>query len=167
MRRMPNSQREIAHEATTVLAMTNASILVINGPNLNLLGAREPNIYGQSSLSEHVSRMTAVASQRGFDVHAIQSNSESEIVRVIHDAADKFVGIVINAGAFTHYSWAIHDALRSFSGKIVEVHLSNPTAREDFRHTSVLAGVVDGSISGFGGLSYVLAVEALANLLAS
>lgn len=147
--------------------MTTASILVINGPNLNLLGTREPNIYGQSTLSDHVAQMTTVASKHGFSVHSLQSNSESEIVDAIHAAALNYAGIVINAGAFTHYSWAIHDALRSFSGKIVEVHLSNPTAREDFRHVSVLAGVVDGTISGFGGLSYVLAVEALANLLSA
>jgi 3-dehydroquinate dehydratase II len=162
----PNLQHEIVPRATTVLAMTTASILVINGPNLNLLGTREPSIYGQSSLDDHLVKMTAVAAQRGFNIHSLQSNSESEIVGAIHDAAHTYAGIVINAGAFTHYSWAIHDALRSFSGKIVEVHLSNPAAREDFRQISVLAGVVDGSISGFGGLSYVLAVEALANLLA-
>lgn len=167
MGRMPNSQREIVPNATTVLAMTTASILVINGPNLNLLGIREPGIYGHSSLSDHLAHMATVATQRGFTLHTVQSNSESEIVDAIHNAADTCAGIVINAGAFTHYSWAIHDALRSFSGHIVEVHLSNPAARENFRHTSVLAGVVDGSISGFGGLGYVLAVEALASLLTS
>jgi 3-dehydroquinate dehydratase-2 len=92
----------------------------------------------------------------------MQSNSESELVNAIHVAKGVHQAIVINAGAFTHYSWALHDALRSFDGKKIEVHLSNPVAREEFRHVSVLAGVVDGSISGFGGLSYVLAIHALA-----
>lgn len=147
--------------------MSSPSLLVINGPNLNLLGAREPDIYGHLSLDDHLAQMAKVASSRGFEMQSLQSNSESDIVNAIHDAAGKFAGIVINAGAFTHYSWAIHDALRSFSGKIVEVHLSNPSARENFRHTSVLAGVVDGSISGFGGMSYELAVEAMAALLRS
>lgn len=147
--------------------MTTASILVINGPNLNLLGTREPDVYGHETLDSHLAKMNVVASTHGFTTETLQSNSEAEIVSAIQTASGKFAAIVINAGALTHYSWSVHDALRSFPGSVIEVHLSNPSAREGFRHTSVLAGVVDGTISGFGGLSYVLAVEAIAALLNS
>lgn len=145
--------------------MTNASILVLNGPNLNMLGTREPDVYGRETLDDHLAVVKAVASKHGFTTEALQSNSEAELVSVVQEASGKFAAIIINAGALTHYSWSLHDALRSFPGSVIEVHLSNPSARESFRHTSVLAGVVDGSISGFGGLSYVLAVEAIAALL--
>jgi 3-dehydroquinate dehydratase-2 len=145
--------------------MTSASILVLNGPNLNMLGTREPDIYGRESLDDHMAAVSVAASTHGFDTETLQSNSETELVSAIQAASGKFAAIIINAGALTHYSWSLHDALRSFPGSVIEVHLSNPSAREGFRHTSVLAGAVDGSISGFGGLSYVLAVEAIAALL--
>jgi 3-dehydroquinate dehydratase-2 len=141
--------------------MAKSSVLILNGPNLNMLGSREPGIYGSAALQDHVDAATSAAAAHGLTVHSLQSNSESELVNAIHGANGVHDAIVINAGAFTHYSWSLHDALRSFNGKKIEVHLSNPVAREEFRHVSVLAGVVDGSISGFGGLSYILAVHAL------
>lgn len=145
--------------------MSNASILLVHGPNLNLLGTREPEVYGAATLDNHVENVRVAAAERGFSVTALQSNSESEIVGAIHTARDSHVAIIINAGAFTHYSWAIHDALRSFPGPVIEVHLSNPGAREEFRHVSVLSSVVNGTISGFGGDGYRLAVEALTTLV--
>jgi 3-dehydroquinate dehydratase-2 len=144
--------------------MTLSSILVLHGPNLNLLGTREPEIYGPATLSDHVDTVKAEASLHGITVADVQSASESELVSAIHQAKGSHDAIIINAGALTHYSWALHDALRSFSGKVVEVHLSNPGAREDFRHVSVLSSVVDGTISGFGGMGYALAVQALLRL---
>ena len=147
--------------------MPLSSVLILNGPNLNLLGSREPVIYGSATLNEHLASATAAAKIHGVTIHTMQSNSESEIVDAVHTATGTHDAIIINAGAFTHYSWALHDALRSFKGHKIEVHLSNPSAREEFRHVSVLAGVVDGSISGFGGLSYVLAVQALVALQSS
>jgi 3-dehydroquinate dehydratase-2 len=141
-----------------------SSILVLHGPNLNLLGTREPEIYGSATLSDHVNTVKAEASSHGIAVADLQSASESELVSAIHQAKGTHDAIIINAGALTHYSWSLHDALRSFPGKVIEVHLSNPGAREDFRHVSVLAPVVDGSISGFGGMGYALAVQALLRL---
>ncbi|MCE2817987.1 MAG: 3-dehydroquinate dehydratase [Ilumatobacteraceae bacterium] len=144
--------------------MSLSSILVLHGPNLNLLGTREPEIYGSATLSDHVNTVKAEASSHGIAVADLQSASESELVSAIHQAKGTHDAIIINAGALTHYSWSLHDALRSFPGKVIEVHLSNPGAREDFRHVSVLAPVVDGSISGFGGMGYALAVQALLRL---
>ena len=144
--------------------MSLSSILVLHGPNLNLLGTREPEIYGSATLSDHVNTVKAEASSHGIAVADLQSASESDLVSAIHQAKGTHDAIIINAGALTHYSWALHDALRSFPGKVIEVHLSNPGAREDFRHVSVLAPVVDGSISGFGGMGYALAVQALLRL---
>ena len=144
--------------------MSLSSILVLHGPNLNLLGTREPEVYGTATLADHVATVAAVAKDHGISVSDIQSNSESELVGAVHGAKGKYDAIIINAGAFTHYSWALHDALRSFPGSVIEVHLSNPGAREEFRHVSVLSGVVNGTISGFGGLGYSLAVQALVQL---
>lgn len=147
--------------------MASSSVLILNGPNLNLLGSREPGIYGSATLHDHIAAASAAAAAQGFTVQSMQSNSESELVDAIHAASGTHDAIIINAGAFTHYSWALHDALRSYAGHKIEVHLSNPSAREEFRHISVLAGVVDGTISGFGGLSYVLAIHALAAMRSS
>jgi 3-dehydroquinate dehydratase-2 len=141
-----------------------SSILVLHGPNLNLLGTREPDVYGTATLASHVATASATAARHGISVTDVQSNTEGEVVSAIHSASSSHDAIIINAGAFTHYSWAIHDALKSFPGHVIEVHLSNPGAREQFRHVSVLAPVVDGTISGFGGLGYSLAVEALVEL---
>ncbi len=142
-----------------------SSLLVIHGPNLNLLGTREPDVYGASTLADHIATLTEAARAQSMTVTDFQTNSEGDLVNAIHAARAVHQAIIINAGAFTHYSWAIHDALRSFEGPIVEVHLSNPGAREEFRHVSVLSPVVNGTISGFGGLGYVLAVHAVATLL--
>ena len=144
--------------------MTISSVLVLNGPNLNLLGQREPEVYGSATLDDHVSSLRAEAQQHNISVDHLQSNSESELVTAIQNARNSHDAIIINAGAFTHYSWAIHDALRAFEGKVVEVHLSNPSAREDFRHVSVLSTVVNGTISGFGGYGYVLALNSIIKL---
>jgi 3-dehydroquinate dehydratase-2 len=139
-------------------------VLLLSGPNLNLLGAREPSIYGTSSLQEIVDRATREASSLGLSIEHRQSNRASELVEWVqqsdHDA------IVINAGAFTHYAWSIHDALRSFAGKVVEVHLSEPLRREPWRHQSVIAQVAHGTISGFGEEGYLLAMRAVSLLLA-
>jgi 3-dehydroquinate dehydratase II len=144
--------------------MSLSSILLIHGPNLNLLGTREPEVYGHATLADHVATVIAAASAHGISVEHVQTNTEGEMVNAIHAAKGAADAIVINAGAFTHYSWAVHDALKSYPGNIVEVHLSNPGAREQFRHISVLSPVVNGTISGFGGLGYALAVEALVEL---
>lgn len=136
------------------------SILLIHGPNLNLLGTREPAIYGSATLDDHVE---AVRRRVGdaVEVSAFQSNSEAEIVGAVQGASGRYDALVVNAGALTHYSWALHDAVRSYPGVVVEVHLSNPGAREGFRHVSVLAPVVAGTISGFGADGYLLAAEYL------
>lgn len=144
--------------------MALASVLVLHGPNLNLLGSREPGIYGTETLADHVSAVRAEAATVGVTVADLQSQSEAELVSAVHAANGVHDGIIINAGAFTHYSWALHDALRSYKGHAIEVHLSNPGAREEFRHVSVLAPVVSGSISGFGALGYSLALRALVDL---
>ena len=144
--------------------MSLSSILVLHGPNLNLLGTREPDVYGTATLADHVAAVTAAAALHGISVADVQSNSEGELVNAIHAAKGVHDAIIINAGAFTHYSWALHDALRSFPGNVIEVHLSNPGAREEFRHVSVLSGVVNGTISGLGGVGYSLAVQALLQL---
>ncbi len=143
----------------------SGTILLLSGPNLNLLGAREPDVYGSATLDDHVERARAAARAHGFDLEHMQSNHEGDLVEAVHGARDRACGIIINPGAFTHYSWSIHDALGAFDGPIVELHLSNPNAREAWRHTSVVAPVATGSIVGFGGHGYQLAVDALAEVL--
>ena len=145
--------------------MSAPIVLLLSGPNLNLLGQREPSVYGTDTLDDHVARARAAATELGLDLEHLQSNSEGELVDAIHGARGRCAAIVINAGAFTHYAWALHDALATFEGPIVELHLSNPAAREPWRHTSVLAPVVSGSITGFKGLGYELAVDAVGRLL--
>ena len=143
------------------------SVLLLSGPNLNLLGEREPEIYGSQTLDDHVRAATQQASQHGLALEHIQSNSEAELVTAIQQARGTHQAIVINAGAFSHYSWAIHDALAAYEGVVVELHLSNPNARESWRHTSVIAPAANGSIAGFGSYGYRLAVDAVAALLNS
>ena len=140
-------------------------ILLLSGPNLNLLGQREPTVYGTDTLDDHVARARAAANTAGFALEHVQSNHEGVLVDAIHAARNRCVAVVINPGAFTHYAWAIHDALATFDGPVVELHLSNPNAREPWRHTSVVAPVADGSIVGFGGHGYVMAIDAVARLL--
>jgi 3-dehydroquinate dehydratase-2 len=145
--------------------MTNR-ILLVSGPNLDELGTRSPEIYGSATLDEHVARFTNAASESGFEVRHVQSNFEGDLIEAIHAARGECAAIVVNAGALSHTSWALSDALDAFDGVKVEVHLSNPAARESFRHTSTLARVVDGSIAGFGATSYDLALEAVRRLVA-
>ena len=137
-------------------------ILLLHGPNLNLLGQREPDVYGHDTLEDHVSRTRSVASEFGFEVEDLQSNHEGELIEAVHGARGRCDAIIINPGAFTHSSWALHDALAAYDGVVVEVHLSNPDAREPWRRTSVVAPVATGAISGFGGTGYELAVRAVA-----
>ncbi len=141
-------------------------ILLLHGPNLNLLGQREPEVYGTATLADHVATAAKAAAEHGFEIEDLQSNHEGDLVDAIHGARNRCAAIIINSGAFTHYSWAIHDALAAFDGVKVEVHLSNPNAREAWRHTSVVSPVATGSIVGFGGTGYRLAVAAIAEKLA-
>jgi 3-dehydroquinate dehydratase-2 len=141
-------------------------VLLLSGPNLDLLGEREPEIYGPSTLADHVGAATEEAGALGLCLEHRQTNHEGELVDMVHDARGHAAAVVVNAGALTHYSWSLHDALATFDGIVVELHLSNPAAREPWRHTSVVASVADGTIAGFGGLGYRLAVRAVAQLLA-
>ncbi|MEO5840953.1 MAG: type II 3-dehydroquinate dehydratase [Acidimicrobiales bacterium] len=140
-------------------------ILLLSGPNLNLLGQREPSVYGIDTLDDHVDRARTAAVALGFSLEHVQSNHEGVLVDAIHAARNRCAAIVINPGAFTHYAWAIHDALATFDGPVIELHLSNPNAREPWRHTSVVAPVAKGSIVGFGGHGYVMAIDAVGRLL--
>ncbi len=140
-------------------------ILLLNGPNLNLLGSREPEIYGTATLEDHIAVASQAAVAAGLTLDAFQSNSASELVNKIHDARSKYSAIMINPGAFTHYAWSISDALNAFDGPVVEVHISNPQSRESWRHTSVVAPVAIGTIAGFGQQSYVLGVQSIAHYL--
>jgi len=142
-----------------------SSILLLHGPNLNLLGQREPEIYGHATLADYVANCTEWAREIGFDLEHLQSNHEGDLVDAIHSARGRHAAIVINAGAFTHYSWSLHDALATFHGPIIEVHISQPNAREPWRHTSVIAPVASGSIAGFGMLGYRLAIEAVSRIV--
>ncbi len=143
------------------------TILVLSGPNLDLLGAREPAIYGTATLADHVATATAAAEAAGFRLEHHQHNHEGDLVEAVHAARGSAVAIIVNAGALSHTSWSLHDALSAFDGVVVELHLSNPAAREPFRHTSTIAPAANGAIAGFGGLGYPLAVRAVADLLAA
>lgn len=139
--------------------------LVIHGPNLNLLGCREREVYGELTLEAINERITRAAAKLGIEVEIVQSNSEGELVDAIHRAMDSKDGIIINPGAYTHYSFALRDALAGVGLPVIETHLSNIYAREDFRKVSVTAPVAVGQISGFGPESYVLALRALKTIL--
>jgi 3-dehydroquinate dehydratase II len=141
------------------------TILVLNGPNLNLLGSREPDVYGALNLSDLESLLTSRASELGVDVSVRQTNSEDELIGWIHEAFESSAAVVLNPAAFTHYSYALRDACAAHTAagnKLIEVHISNPHARETFRHNSVISGVATGVIAGFGFDSYLLAIEQLA-----
>ncbi len=140
-------------------------MLVLHGVNLNLLGQREPEIYGSATLADHVDTVRQAADRHGLDVEAFQSNHEGDLVDAIHAARGRCAAIIINPGAFTHYAWSLHDALATFAGPVIEVHLSNPNAREPWRHTSVVAPVATGTIAGLGGHGSDLAVQAIAHRL--
>ena len=141
------------------------TVLLLDGPNLNLLGEREPAIYGTATLADHVDAATKAAAEHGLIVEHVQSNHEGDLVDAVQQARGRCAAIVINAGAFTHYAWALHDALAMFDGPVIEIHISNPNAREQWRHTSVISPVATGTIMGFGGMSYTLAMDAVAGLL--
>jgi 3-dehydroquinate dehydratase-2 len=140
-------------------------VVLLSGPNLNLLGHREPQIYGKETLDDHVATCRAEAEKHGLTLEHVQSNHEGELIDAIQGARGRAAAIIINAGALSHYSWSIHDALVTFEGAKVELHLSNPYAREEWRHTSVIAPAVNGSIVGFKGSGYRLAALAVAELL--
>lgn len=142
-----------------------SQVLLLSGPNLNLLGEREPHIYGTATLDDHVKQAEAAAARHGLELRHIQSNHEGELIDAVHAARGTTDALIVNAGALSHTSWSLHDAVAAFDGPVVELHISNPAAREPFRHTSVLAPVANGVVAGFGGLGYELAVDAVAALL--
>lgn len=140
-------------------------VVLLSGPNLDLLGERRPEIYGSRTLAELVALATDEAAGAGLALEHHQSNHEGELVEHVHRARRRAAALVVNAGALSHYSWALHDAVEAFDGVVIELHLSNPAGREPWRHTSVLASVADGVIAGFGALGYRLAVQAVARIL--
>lgn len=141
------------------------TVLLLSGPNLNLLGIREPDIYGAASLDDHVKTASVAAADLGIELEHLQSNHEGELIEAVHAGRGRVAAIIVNAAAMTHYSWSLRDALAAFDGPVVELHLSNTAAREEWRHTSVVSPVATGVISGFGGHGYRLAVEAVGLLL--
>ena len=143
-----------------------SKVLLLSGPNLNLLGEREPEIYGTATLDDYVATAQATADDLGLELEHHHSNHEGDLVDAIHGARGRCDGIVVNAGAFTHYAWSLHDALATFEGPIIELHISNPDSREPWRRTSVVTPVATGCIAGLGGVGYRLALEAMAELLA-
>ena len=142
-----------------------AAIIVIHGPNLNLLGQREPGVYGNLTLEEINHRLVEQGKSLGLEVHSFQSNIEGVLIDALHDAQQWAAGVVLNAGGYTHTSIALRDAVSSINLPVVEVHLSNIYAREEFRHISLIAPVCKGSIAGFGWKSYLLGMIALAEIL--
>ena len=142
-----------------------SKVLILNGPNLGRLDIRDSSIYGNLNFSQLVKFVKSAADEIGFEADVRQSDSEPEIVGWLHEAADSSTPVIINPAAFTHYSYAIRDAADMLKAPLIEVHLSNPLSREEFRHTSVISGVAHGTISGFGPESYRLALQALKSLV--
>ena len=140
-------------------------VWVLNGPNLNRLGSREPDVYGNTSYEQLVDLIVEESRALNFEPDVRQTNDEAQLIEWLHDAADQSIPVIMNPAAFTHYSYAIRDACAMLTAPLIEVHLSNPAAREEFRHTSVVSGVATGSISGFGVDSYRLALRALVSVL--
>lgn len=149
------------------MSMERCKILIIHGPNLNLLGKREPDIYGKIDFEELNKLIEKKAKEKNFKVQIFQSNWEGQIIDWIQQLGPQMDFIIINAGAFTHYSYAIRDALSAVKTPTIEVHISNIYAREEFRHRSVIAPVVIGQISGFGVYSYLLALDYIEYILSS
>jgi 3-dehydroquinate dehydratase II len=141
-------------------------VLVLNGPNLGRLGIREPEIYGSATFEDLAELCRTTGRTLGLHVDVRQTNDEAELIGWVHEAADARMPVVLNPAAFTHYSYALRDALAMRTAPLVEVHISNPAAREEFRHNSVVAGVADGTVAGFGLMSYQLALQAIAELAA-
>lgn len=140
-------------------------IALLHGPNLNLLGKREVDIYGTTTEADLIALVEKTAAAHGLTVEFTQSNHEGDLVGAVHAARGRCAAIIVNAGALSHYAWSLHDALATFEGPIVEVHLSNTSAREAWRHTSVLTPVAKGTIMGLGPHGYELATEAVARML--
>ena len=141
-------------------------VLVLNGPNLARLGSREPEVYGTATLADLEKACAVTAAELGLTVDVRQTDDEAQLLAWVHEAADQRIPVVLNPAAFTHYSYALRDALAMRTAPLVEVHISNPAAREVFRHRSVVAAVADGTIAGFGFASYQLALRAIVGLLA-
>ena len=145
--------------------MTTPLVYVLNGPNLSRLGSREPEIYGSQTLDDVADLLSQEADSLGLAIDFRQTDDEGELIGWIHEAVDRGADVVVNPAAFTHYSYAVRDAcamVTAAGARLIEIHLSNPAAREEFRHTSVISGVATGTIAGFGSLSYLLALRALA-----
>jgi 3-dehydroquinate dehydratase-2 len=141
-------------------------VLVLNGPNLGRLGSREPDVYGAATHDDLAAACEAAGAELGLEVEVRQTDDEATLVHWLHEAADSSTPVVLNPAAFTHYSYALRDACAQRTAPLVEVHLSNPHAREEFRHTSVVSAVASGTIAGFGVDSYLLALRAVAALVA-
>ena len=141
-------------------------VLVLNGPNLGRLGVREPEIYGSAAFEDLAELCRSTGRKLGLSVDVRQTDDEAELISWVHEAADARLPVVLNPAAFTHYSYALRDALAMRTAPLVEVHISNPATRESFRHTSVVAAVADGTVAGFGLVSYQLALQAIAELAA-
>ena len=139
-------------------------VLVLNGPNLGRLGSREPEVYGTATHDDLVAACAEAAAELGLEVEVRQTDDEAELVGWLHEAADSKTPVVLNPAAFTHYSYALRDACAQRTAPLIEIHISNPAAREEFRHTSVVAAVATGTIAGFGADSYRLALRALTTL---
>ncbi|MEP6525558.1 MAG: type II 3-dehydroquinate dehydratase [Nocardioidaceae bacterium] len=142
-------------------------VLVLNGPNLGRLGAREPEVYGTTTYDELADVLRLTGQALGMKVEVRQTDDESELVGWLHEAADAATPVVLNPAAFTHYSYALRDACAQLTAPLIEVHLTNPAARETFRHTSVVSGVATGTIAGFGVESYRLALEAVSRVVSA
>jgi 3-dehydroquinate dehydratase II len=140
-------------------------VLVLNGPNLGRLGIREPEIYGTATFEDLRTLCMTTGHTLGLEIDVRQTNDEAELIGWVHEAADGRLPIVLNPAAFTHYSYGLHDALAMRTAPLIEVHISNPATRESFRHTSVVSSVADGTIAGFGLMSYQLALQAIAKLV--
>ena len=140
-------------------------VLVLNGPNLNRLGTREPHVYGHATFADLQALCLRIGAELGLDVEVRQTNDEGELIGWLHEAQDAQAAVVLNPAAFTHYSYALRDACAVVTTPVIEVHISNPATREEFRHTSVIAAVATGTIAGFGIDSYRLALIAVADLL--
>ncbi len=137
---------------------------MLNGPNLGRLGSREPDVYGAMTFPALAQACRDAGAELGLDVDVRQTDDETELVHWLHEAADAGLPVVLNPAAFTHYSYSLRDACAQLSAPLVEVHITNPARREEFRHTSVVAGVATGTIAGFGVASYLLALRAVAGL---
>jgi 3-dehydroquinate dehydratase II len=139
-------------------------VLVLNGPNLGRLGSREPEVYGRETLADVAEACRATGARLHLQVEVRQTDDEGELIRWVHEAIDARTPVVLNPAAFTHYSYALRDALAMRTAPLIEVHITNPEAREEFRHNSVVSAVADGTIAGFGLMSYQLALQAITEL---